>query len=122
MAGQVKGHSLVAKLPVGHAVAVFILGVDEPRQQVVARMASCPAGGNEAIDHSIQLAHGPMQADVCNCREPKRQANEATKSVAHQLECEAQCHGEMLAIARIVQVEERLERDCACERAELEMN
>ena len=48
--GEVERHHLVAKLPIGHARAVVVLGVHQPGEQIVARFLAGPAVGDEAVD------------------------------------------------------------------------
>jgi hypothetical protein len=60
---------LVARLLVGHPIAVFILCVEQRLQQIVRTAGRCAPRANDGIDDAIQPWYGAAQPDFARQRE-----------------------------------------------------
>ena len=56
MPGEHERHDLVANLQVGERVAVFVVGVEEQREDVLAPLAAAAAGGDLRVDQPVERA------------------------------------------------------------------
>jgi hypothetical protein len=77
--GEEESEGFIAKLLGGHARAVFVLGVDEKREEIAGVVVGIAALLNDAIDDEGEFADGVLGLEIAASGEPARGHQEATK-------------------------------------------
>ena len=62
MAGEQQRHDLVADLQVGERVAVFVGGVEQQGEDVLAALAGGAPAGDLGVDQAVERAGGVLLA------------------------------------------------------------
>lgn len=113
MTGKIDRHSLIPELPISHSGAVFVLSKQKPGKKVIAGVLPGSPRRDEALYPSVQLRDCALQTAIRRRWHPKRHFEYAAKSLVHKVKCKLQRVAELLTVARIVEVKQRLQGDLA---------